>query len=1038
MQFFTLDRPATLADAVRAGGPYIGGGTDLLQLMKEGVSRPSRLVDLAGLLPRDITLAGGVLRIGGGVPMEQVATDPNVATAAPMIAEALLESASVQVRNLALIGGNPLQRTRCGYFRDPGFAACNKRSPGSGCAARGGENRILAVLGTSEHCIAAQPSDFAVTLVALRAELLLHGPDGTRRIKAEELHRLPGDRPDLETTLRPGEVIEAYEIPIDAAARNSVYLKVRDRASFEWALLSAAVGLEIAEGHIRAARVAMGGVGTKPWRMHRVEDALIGARARPAAHRRRRAARDRGGAGIRPERLQDQADAACPCARDRARRRPGVTLQAGPVIGRPVPRVDGRAKVTGSATYAAEFHPAGMVYGAVVQSTIAHGRITRIDSAAAERLPGVLRVLTHENTPKLPWKEHREQVDPPTGQLLRPLHDDRVLHQGQHVALVLAERAEAARAAAALVRVEYAPEPAIVAIGDAVRRAILVHGKQDEEQPGLTSRGDPEGAFAAASVKIDATYVMPRENQNPMEPHACIAAWEGDRLTLWDKTQWPNNCAQAVACAFGIEPDRVRVIDPFVGGAFGSSLRVWPHTYLAALAAREIGRPVKIELSRREYYGGTGCRPWTQQRVRLAADHSGRLEALIQEAIGETSNHEDYVEATLRPVRTLHRCANVATVYKLAKRATNTPNAMRAPGEATGLYAMECAMDELAAALAMDPVELRLRNLAERDDFKRLPFSSNAHGTCLREGARAFGWERREPEPRSMRDGRLLVGMGVASAIYPTNISKAAARATLRPDGAVEVATAASDMGPGTWTSMTQVAADALEIPLERVELRIGDSSLPKAPVHGGSMTMASVGHAVRDACLKLRDEVRRRTGSNAPDLAEAAARLGAPVEAEGSHDPGDLEKHFSPWAFGAVFAEVAVDPDTCETRVRRVTGAYGAGRIINPRLARSQCVGGFIMGIGQALMERTEVDERTGRVVNANLAEYVVPVLADTPAMEVIFVPEEDPHLGPLGVKGLGEIALCGIGPAIANAVYHATGQRIRDLPITPAALAG
>lgn len=706
------------------------------------------------------------------------------------------------------------------------------------------------------------------------------------------------------------------------------------------------------------------------------------------------------------------------------------------VIGKPVPRVDGAAKVTGQASYAAEFHPPGMLWGVPVGATIAYGRVTGIDAAAAERLPGVVRVLTPWNTRKLPWTENRQVVDPPEGRLERPLHDERVWHQGQPVAVVVADSPEAAQHGAMLVRAEFAEEPAAVGIGDAALAAQEVGGKSAKKAPGHTRRGDPQGAWNGAPVKIDVNYVLPRENQNPMEPHACTAMWDGDELTLWDKTQWTRNTAETVAGVFGIDKAKVRVISPFVGGAFGSALRVWPHTFLAALAALEVGRPVKIELSRREYYYGTGCRPWTLQRIRLAADEDGRLLAIDHGMIGETSLFEEHVEATQRPVRMLYRCDNVGTLYKLAKRATNTPNDMRAPGEATGLYGLECAMDELAVAAGIDPVELRLRNLVEFDQAKKLPFSSTAHGPALQAGAERFGWSRRDPAPRSMRDGRLLVGMGMASAVYPTNIKPAQAKAKLTPDGVVDVAIAASDMGPGTWTSLTQVAADALDVPMEKVNLAIGDSRFPNAPVHGGSMTMASAGHAVRAACLALREEVQRRTGANA--ILDAAARLGEDIAVDGQHDPGDLEKHYAPYAFGAVFAEVAVDPDTGEVRVRRVTGAYGNGRIVNPRLARSQCIGGFIMGIGQALMERTEVDERTGRIVNANLAEYLVPVLADTPEMDVIFMPEDDPHLGPLGAKGIGEISLCGIGPAIINAVWHATGRRIREAPITPDKLAG
>jgi xanthine dehydrogenase YagR molybdenum-binding subunit len=707
------------------------------------------------------------------------------------------------------------------------------------------------------------------------------------------------------------------------------------------------------------------------------------------------------------------------------------------IIGTEVRRVDGPKKVSGGAPYVAEFAPRDMTYGVAVQSTIAWGRVSAMDTAEAESVPGVLRVLTPWNSiaPKLPWKQNRQQVDPISGEFERPLASDRVLHQGQHIGLVVAETPEAARHAVSLVRVTYAPdEDRLTDIDHAVLKAGEKIGKGDpvEQEPGKSGRGDPARYFADAPVQIDASYLMERENHAAMEPHATIAEWRGEELTLWDKSQWVQNCAQTIGDAFGMEAEKIHVVCPFIGGAFGSGLRVWPHTFLAAIAAKEVGRPVKIELTRRQCFHEVGARPWTRQRVRLGAERNGHLAALLHEAVAETSAYENNTEATLRPSSVLHRCENVELIYRLAPRAVNTPNAMRAPGETTGLFALESAMDELAYALKLDPLELRLRNIPERDLHKDLPFSTMGSEACLREGAKRFGWKDRPLKAGEMRDGRLLIGQGLASAIYPTMISPATARARLMPDGRVEVTTASSDMGPGTWTSLTQIAADRLGLPVERVKLRIGDSKLPKAPVHGGSMTTASVGSAVHDACLKLIEAVRRERGMNTDDISALSAGLDHPIEAEGSHDPGDLTKRFSCWALGAVFVEVAIDPDTAEVRVRRIVGAYAAGRIVNPLLARSQCIGGLINGIGQALMERTEVDNRTGRVVNANLAEYLVPVLADTPAMEVMFIPEEDPHIGPLGAKGLGEIALCGIGPAIANAVFHAIGHRMRHLPIT------
>lgn len=650
-------------------------------------------------------------------------------------------------------------------------------------------------------------------------------------------------------------------------------------------------------------------------------------------------------------------------------------------IGQPISRVDGRQKVTGGARYAAEFDQPGQAYGAIVRSTVANGRIASIDGAAAERAPGVLAVLTHRNAPRLAYRPHKAMVDADVGERLHVLQDDRVSHQGQPIALVIAETLEQASHAATLVRVAYGEEPAITDISD-VQPVLPTRQQTDqgERRPSETRRGDPEGALASAEVKVDQTYVIPRENHNPIETHATIAAWDGDRLTLWDKSQ-----------------------------AAG-----------------------KVMLSRREMYYGVGYRPHTVQRVALGASRDGRLAAIVHDAYQETSSYEEYSEALLDTSRFLHSCPNVSTRHRLARMNVHTPTWMRAPGEVSGIFALESALDELAVALNIDPVELRLRNEREQDEFKRLPFSSRSTKACYRVGAERFGWSRRNPEPRSMRDGRLLIGWGMATANYPANYAPASAKARLFPDGTAEVTSAASDMGPGTWTSMTQVAADALGLPIEKVRFTLGDNQLPKTPPHGGSMTMASVGSAVQAACHKAREDALARAGAN--DLTEAMRRLGQPVEAPADVRPGETGQRFSKHAFGAVFVEVAVDPDLGETRVRRIVGAYGAGRIVNPKMARSQCTGGMIGGIGMALMEHSVVDPRNGRVPNANLSEYAVPLHADTPrTMEVIFVEEHDPHVNPLGVKGVGEIAMVGVAPAIANAISHATSKRVRELPITP-----
>jgi xanthine dehydrogenase YagR molybdenum-binding subunit len=705
-------------------------------------------------------------------------------------------------------------------------------------------------------------------------------------------------------------------------------------------------------------------------------------------------------------------------------------MEATAFIGKPVSRVDGRLKVSGRATYAAEFGKPGLAYAAAVRSTIACGRIASIDSAEAETAPGVIAVLTHLNAPRLAYAPHRSIIDPPVGERLHVLQDESVVHQGQPVALVVAATLEEAAHAARLVRVAYAPEAGTTDIG----AAPVLDSRQTAGQgrPTESRRGEPELSFDAAEVKVDQTWVIPRENHNPIELHATTAAWEGECLFLWDKTQWVGNVADEMAAVFGMPPENVSVVSPFVGGAFGSALRAWPHVTLAALGARAAGRPVRLMLSRREMYYGVGYRPHTVQRILLGATRDGRLTAIVHDAFQETSVYEEYAESLLDTSRFLYSCPNVLTRHRFAPMNVHTPTWMRAPGEVSGNFALECAMDELAVALDMDPLALRLRNEPAIDEHVNLPFSSRSTAECYRLGAERFGWNGRDPRPRSMRDGRWLIGWGMATANYPMLYFPAAAMARLLPDGTAEVASAASDMGPGTWTSMTQVAAETLGLPMEKVKFTLGDSRLPKATPHGGSMTMASVGSAVQAACRKAREEALARGGGG--DLAAAMARLGQPVEASAEMKQGDAGQKFSMHSFGAVFVEVAVDPDLCETRVRRIVGAYGAGRIVNPKLARSQCIGGMLGGIGMALMEHTVVDPRNGRVPNANLAEYGLPVHADTPPlMDVSFVDEVDPHVNPLGVKGIGELAMVGVPAAIVNAIHHATGKRIRTLPVTP-----
>lgn len=725
-------------------------------------------------------------------------------------------------------------------------------------------------------------------------------------------------------------------------------------------------------------------------------------------------------------------------------------------IGQPLSRVDGPAKVTGTARYAAEFRPPQMAHAALVLSTAPKGRITRIETAAAKRAAGVRAVITHRNAPRLPYNEmpQRPPVDPQSGDQLRVFQGPEILFSGQPVAVVVADTPEQADHAASLVRVTYETAPAVTEFdprrGHAPSEATTKAGR-----PGESRRGDADRAFAAAPVKVDVVYVQPREHHNAIEPHVTIAAWAGDRLTLYDKTQWVDNDRGEIAHVFGIPEDNIRVISPYVGGAFGSGLRTWPHVTVAALAARQVGRPVRLELTRRDLYYSVGYRPHTAQRVALGAGRNGTLTALVQGAAAQISSYEEYAETTLDPPRMTYACPNVRTIYRLVEMNANSPCPMRTPGIATGVLALEMAMDELAVALAMDPLELRLRNYAERDPHKDLPWSSKELRACYATAAEHFGWARRSPEPRSMRQDGALIGYGMATAVYPSHRAAASASATIFANGTALVRSAASDMGPGTYTSMTQVAAETLELPVERVRFELGDTDLPRAPVHGGSITMASIGSAVQAACEAARakllalDGARALSGTSAEsayagsrpggaeDYVERLRRHGLDrIEATGEAKPGEEEKKFSSYAFGAVFAEVRVDPDLGTVRARRIVGAYDVGRVINPKLARSQCIGGMVGGIGMALLEAAEWDPRFGRVMNANLAEYLVPVNPDIGELEALFVPSDDRTFSPIGAKGLAEIALCGVAPAIANAVYHATGKRIRELPITPETL--
>jgi len=720
-------------------------------------------------------------------------------------------------------------------------------------------------------------------------------------------------------------------------------------------------------------------------------------------------------------------------------------------LGKGTTRVDGVAKVTGKAKYTAEFQVPHAAYGFVVLSTVAKGRITAINTREAEQAAGVVRVFTHLNAGRL-GKAPAADAEP---QWAWPLQSDRVFFNGQPIALVVAESYEQARHAARLVKASYQSEAHTTALESVLDKA---KPSSDNTPP----RGDPDKALQAAAVKVDAEYHIPINHHNPIEPHAAIALWEGDKLTVFDKTQEVYGVQKHLAEGLGVPAENIRVVSPFVGGAFGSSLKPNYYPSLTAMAARELKRPVKLVLTRAQMFTAHGYRPQTIQKVRLGADAHGKLQAMVQEAFHNTSSFETFSDNTTGFLKQVYACENLNMPLKVAPTDLATPTWMRAPGAVSGMFALESAMDELAYALKMDPMELRLVNYAEVDPESGKPFSSKALRECYRLGAEKFGWKNRKPEPRSMRDGKLLVGWGMASSVWGAMQMPASAKITFRPDGTATVSSATSDIGPGTYTVMTMIAAEFLGLQLDQVSFELGDTRQPKAPAQGGSWTTSSVGSAVRGAALAItakllalaqRDAHSPLQGASADDVEMLDGRLqrksdrargvdiAGLMRSTGTDEitevykstPSPERDKYASLAHGAQFVEVKVDPDLGTVQVTRVIEITACGKILNPLASHSQEIGGVVWGIGMALEEGTEVDHRTGRFMNANLQHYHVPVNADIHAIETVFVEEDDTIVNPLGVKGMGELGMVGIPAAIANAVYHATGKRIRSLPITP-----
>jgi len=733
----------------------------------------------------------------------------------------------------------------------------------------------------------------------------------------------------------------------------------------------------------------------------------------------------------------------------------------GEIIGTPVSRIDGPAKVQGRARFAAEFALDGLAYAALVHSTIPKGRIADIDTLDAEQAPGVVLVLTHRNAPKMkPMPLFLTAAKAAAGEGLPVMQDDSVYYNGQPVALVLAETQEQADHAKSLVKVRYEAAPAITSL-DAARAQGTEPGAFMGE-PLKQEIGDAEAALAAAPVKVDHVYRTPRHNHNAIELHGVTVAWEGDTLRLHDTTQAVAHTAWSMAQVFGIDEDKVRVTSPFVGGGFGGKA-MWRHHVLAAAASKMADRPVRLVLSREGVYRTVGGRSLTEQRVAIGARADGRFEALVHTGLAVMTPHNNFPEPFILPSQCTYASPNIKLDVETVRMDALSNTFMRAPGEAVGTFALECAVDELAVALNMDPVDLRLYNEPHKDPTKGTPFSARHLDQAYLRGAERFGWRARQAQARSKREGEWLIGLGCATATYPYHrMPGGAAKITLARagDGRVhaQVEFAAHEMGMGTATTHLMVASERLGLPMDSIKVCYGDSAMPGLILAGGSQQTASVGHAViaaqhalvkellaladKDSVLhglKV-DEVRMRDGGlcklDEPErfmhYADLLARAGREeISAEGSAPPPLESEHWSMHSFGAIFCEARVNVVTGEPRITRLLGSFDCGRIINPKTAASQFRGGMIMGMGMALMEETEVDERNGRIMNPSLSEYHVPVHLDVPEIEVMWTDIPDPH-APMGARGIGEIGITGTSAAIANAIYNACGKRVRDLPIT------
>ncbi|WP_128914090.1 molybdopterin cofactor-binding domain-containing protein [Granulicella sibirica] len=1128
MRPFVYERATDVASAVAVvsgdpGAQFLAGGTSQVDLLKEHVQRPTKLVDISRLpLSGIVTAPGGGLRIGANVKNATASDHPLLSGTYPGVAEALHSGASQQIRNMASMAGNLLQRTRCPYLRDTA-QACNKRDPGSGCAAVKGYNRIHAIFGQNDQgatsantCIATHPSDLAVALAAHDAVIVLEGGDGRREIAFEDLYRLPYHRPELDSNLLQGDMIIRIDLP--AFRGHSHYLKVRDRASYAYGLVTCAVALDMDRGRVVAGRIALGGVALKPWRAREAEKLLAGAepnrqlfhevaaKALEGSHTYAmnkykpglgRALVERalleatglerlqgkagtvfaasvgGIAGVRGAK-KAQATVSKTSSPPADRR---TTMDGAPIfreVGRDIPRADGRKKVTGTATYAAEWNVQGLAYGSVVDSTIACGTILSIYTADALAAPGVIAVVTHENAPRLaayPQQGGGFQLtgDGGLGEARQPLQDATVYYGAQSIAVVIAETSEQARYGATLVRVTYDEKVPELDMDHARRMPFppLFAGAEKMQKGGE----EVKAAIEAAPISLTREYETPVYHHNPIELLASIAVWNetdgADTLTLYDATRSVDMLRGVIAQSFGLPESNVRVVSKFIGGAFGSKAWSFHNPMLVALAARVAKRPVRIEWRRQQVFSIGGHRPALHQTVSIGADGKGRLKALQHDSQTHTSQVCGYTEFGGRMTKMMYDVPQLGFSNRLSYLNLPSPAVMRGPGFLMGGWALESALDELACELGMDPVELRLANYAETDPDTGLPFSNKHLRECYERGRKLFGWEARASRTGTKRVGNDFVGYGFSTCMHPASRVPASARATIFSDGRALVCSATHELGNGTYTIFAQIAADGLRLPVDHVQFDLGDTDFPTAPPTHGSLTTASVGPAVfeaaRNAVEALKAVSARTAGSplfgiaasaidanngrlsirGQPEIgdsyAEALRRAGLPHISAGSDAaPGDETKKFAFYSFGAVFAEVRVDAQTGVVRVARLCGVYDCGRLMNPRTAHSQLMGGMIFGLGQTLMEETVFDPVSGMPVVRNLADYHVPSCGDTPEITVEVLGIPDPYISQLGAHGVGEMGCNGVPPAITNAIFNATGKRLRSLPVTPDKILG